>query len=66
MVRNGRRPFRRAAEPTNEPTPFIAFTCSGCGKNLKVKAQLAGKSGKCPKCGQTVKVPEDRHEGLEK
>jgi Leucine-rich repeat (LRR) protein len=36
---------------------MIAFSCSQCGKNLKVKQDLAGKKGKCPHCGHAVRVP---------
>ncbi len=38
--------------------PSIVFPCAGCGKNLRVRAALAGKSVKCPACGQRVLVPE--------
>ncbi len=36
--------------------PLVAFPCPECGKKLKVKAVLAGKKVKCPKCGQAVLV----------
>src|SRR3982751_6576474 len=35
----------------------IAITCAGCGKNLKVKDEWAGKKGKCPQCGTTFAIP---------
>ena len=35
----------------------IRFDCASCGKSLKAKAQLAGKSGKCPNCGASFNVP---------
>ncbi len=35
----------------------IKFNC-GCGHVLTVPDSAAGKSGKCPKCQKTVKVPE--------
>jgi Protein kinase domain len=38
--------------------PPIAFGCPACGKNLKVKAEFAGKTGKCPHCGKAVPVPD--------
>jgi len=31
--------------------------CDGCGKKLKVKAPLAGKTVKCPQCGTNMMVP---------
>jgi phage FluMu protein Com len=36
----------------------IEVTCRGCGKVLRVKESLAGKSGKCPQCGKVIHVPE--------
>ena len=36
---------------------MIQVSCSGCGTKLKVKDELAGRSGKCPKCGGKVKIP---------
>ena len=36
---------------------MIQVACSGCGTKLKVKDELAGRSGKCPKCGGKVKIP---------
>src|SRR5262249_57314267 len=37
---------------------MIPFQCSGCGKNLQVKDESAGKKVKCPRCGQLVRAPE--------
>jgi hypothetical protein len=34
----------------------IAFQC-GCGKQLKVRDELAGKRARCPACGEIVPVP---------
>ncbi len=36
---------------------MIAFLCSGCGKSLKVKDELAGRKGRCPHCQQPMTVP---------
>jgi hypothetical protein len=36
---------------------MIQVECSGCGAKLKVKDALAGRSGKCPKCGGKVQIP---------
>ncbi len=36
---------------------MIAFLCSGCGKSLKVKDDLAGRKGRCPHCQQPMTVP---------
>ncbi len=36
---------------------MITFACPGCGKNFQVKAELAGRKTKCPKCGQALLVP---------
>ena len=39
----------------------IRFECDQCGSVLKIKDDLAGKPGKCPKCKTafTVPAPED-------
>ncbi|MFL5342900.1 MAG: hypothetical protein ACJ8F7_22425 [Gemmataceae bacterium] len=34
----------------------IAITC-GCGKNLKVADEFAGRKGKCPACRQAILIP---------
>ena len=36
----------------------IAVTCSKCRGSFRVKDELAGKRGKCPKCQATLVVPE--------
>jgi hypothetical protein len=36
---------------------MISFSCSSCGKKLKVNDGLAGKAGRCPHCRQEVRVP---------
>ena len=36
---------------------MIQFNCPTCGHGLRVKTELAGKKGKCLKCGQAVVVP---------
>jgi Protein of unknown function (DUF1583) C domain len=36
---------------------YVSFPCSECGKNLKVKIELAGKKLKCPHCGTVTKAP---------
>lgn len=35
----------------------IRFTCQACGKKIGVPPSTAGKVGKCPGCGQPVRVP---------
>jgi hypothetical protein len=54
-------PPRATVEAPADPAPamsaMIAFACPGCGKNLKVKAQLAGKKVKCPGCGKPAAAP---------
>jgi hypothetical protein len=46
---------------TGTDTP-IRVRCENptCGKVLKVKGHLAGKRIKCPGCGQSMKVPDQR------
>lgn len=36
----------------------IRFTCDQCGSVLKIKDELAGTDGKCPKCKKRFIVPE--------
>jgi len=36
----------------------ITVKCTGCGKTLKVKDELAGKRGKCPGCGTIIQIPK--------
>jgi len=35
------------------------YTCSGCGRQLKVPERLAGQKAKCPQCGIVQEVPDD-------
>jgi hypothetical protein len=34
----------------------IAFHCSGCNNPLRVPDELAGRKGKCPRCGALMIV----------
>ena len=43
-------------EPKKTPAEFIRFKCS-CGQSIKVAGQHAGRTGRCPKCNQRVKIP---------
>jgi formylglycine-generating enzyme required for sulfatase activity/serine/threonine protein kinase len=36
---------------------MISFQCGACGQDIKVKDELAGRRGKCPRCQQPVTVP---------
>jgi hypothetical protein len=52
----------REASPTTSapavpPQAPIAFPCPACRRKLKVKAEQAGKRGKCPHCSAAVEVP---------
>lgn len=44
-------------EPETPKEEFIHFTCS-CGKRFKVPSEYAGKTGKCPKCKNRIKIPD--------
>jgi hypothetical protein len=35
---------------------FVRVPCSGCTASLKVKAELAGKKVRCPRCGGVLRV----------
>ncbi len=52
------KPTGTAAAPQGlKPTAKIPVKCQACGAAMQVDASLAGKSGKCPKCGQPIKIP---------
>ncbi len=36
----------------------VAVPCPECGRNLKIKAELAGKKVKCPQCGKALVAPQ--------
>jgi DNA-directed RNA polymerase subunit RPC12/RpoP len=36
---------------------MLHFECANCGKRLKADRGEAGKPGKCPRCGQAIRVP---------
>jgi DNA-directed RNA polymerase subunit RPC12/RpoP len=36
---------------------YFNFPCSNCGKNLKVREELAGRRAKCPYCQTAVTIP---------
>jgi hypothetical protein len=57
FVRRGRRRGQSAAGKPATVAPPRSFPCSGCGKRLKVKAELVGKKVKCPHCGRAGLVP---------
>jgi len=40
----------------------ISFTCAQCGAALKVDRDKAGRSGRCPRCGASIRVPEAQSE----
>lgn len=37
---------------------MIRLTCSGCQTRLNAKDELAGHTRKCPKCGETLRIPQ--------
>jgi hypothetical protein len=39
------------------PAASVSCSCSGCGKKFRARAELAGKTVKCPQCGQPLSVP---------
>ena len=44
------------ALPQTMAETFIRFACT-CGKRIKVPTRHAGRSGKCPGCGQRLRIP---------
>jgi len=61
-ARRGRRAARASvarASVAETPVPeALAFPCAACGKRLRVRPELAGKTVKCPQCGKAVGVPQ--------
>ena len=47
-------PDRRASPEA--ALPAVSFGCPGCGKQLRARAEMAGKKVKWPQCGQEVLV----------
>jgi len=43
-------------ETVRTPAAFIRFKCS-CGQPIKVPGEYAGRTGRCPKCSGTLKIP---------
>lgn len=41
---------------------MIKFRCSKCNKKIRTPDNTAGKRGKCPQCGQVMRVPRTREE----
>ena len=37
---------------------MIQIVCSGCGKRLHAKDELAGRMAKCPNCRQPIRIPD--------
>jgi hypothetical protein len=57
--RRGRKTIPGAAvgEQLTPQAPAVSIQCSGCSKNLKARAALAGKKVKCPECGEEILIP---------
>ena len=36
---------------------MIDFACPECRRKIKIKADLAGRKGKCPQCGKALTIP---------
>ena len=47
---------RRTASPA-AASGIVVFPCSECGKNLKVKSEMAGKKVRCSHCGENTSAP---------
>jgi hypothetical protein len=52
------RRSRHTAGAPAQAAALASFACPGCGKNLKARAELAGKKVRCPRCGAAVLYPE--------
>jgi hypothetical protein len=38
---------------------LLRVECGGCGAALQVRPEMAGRQGRCPKCGGAVQIPAD-------
>ena len=45
-----------ASRPKKAPDKHIRLICT-CGKRMKAPVQYAGRSAKCPQCGNRLKIP---------
>ncbi len=43
---------------TGQPDSLIQFSCSFCGRQIKMPREYAGRKGKCPQCKSVLVVPE--------
>ena len=43
----------------------IKFTCPNCESTLRVPSHLAGVSGPCPKCGNTITAPAEQDDAID-
>ncbi len=59
LRQRGSAPESKPAVNADVSPASLVVTCAGCGKNLKVKAEMAGKKVKCSQCGKAVLVPEE-------
>ena len=44
------------------PADFLRVKCSNCSKTIRAPKSAWGKTGKCPRCGTRIKVPNPRPE----
>jgi hypothetical protein len=47
----------RPAKASPDTGPFVSFPCPSCGTKLRARTSAAGKTVKCPRCGQSALVP---------
>jgi membrane associated rhomboid family serine protease/predicted RNA-binding Zn-ribbon protein involved in translation (DUF1610 family) len=56
LIPQANSPDAQSQEKTPAADETIRFACR-CGKRIAVAARYAGRSGKCPQCGERVRVP---------
>jgi DNA-directed RNA polymerase subunit RPC12/RpoP len=60
LMRKRNAALPAVSEPKDErpqTATSMAFSCTECGKRIKVRAALVGKKVKCPNCSAVVAVP---------
>lgn len=54
--------FEVSSGCSNSDMAKINVTCPSCMKRFEVSQKFAGKSGPCPACKKTIKIPEKKEE----
>ena len=56
--RSGQRPGTLPLPSLGTGFMVITFSCTGCGRTIRVSDSLAGRKAKCPQCQSVLSIPE--------